>query len=265
MEIRKEFIEKAEELQNSREFKTLSIEATPLMDCYILTPKMFGDDRGTLGQIDIEPLEKLGFQGLKKVIESKNPKRGVIRGMHLQEGDSAQTKVVKCTSGKVMDVVVDLREDSPTFCEYTSVELTPENGKSLFVPRGFAHGYLAAEDNTNFLYLVDNYYDKSSEAGISYDDAYININWKNILDKYGIKIDELNFSLKDKNHPTLYELKQLEKELVMNNIHSLINGIENNYLNKETQDKLLSLDKKMTSLEHATTLLKGKKLLLEEK
>lgn len=265
MEIKKEFIEKAEELQNSNEFKTLKIEPTPLKDCYVLTPKMFGDDRGSLGQIDIEPLEKLGFQGLKKVIESKNPKRGVIRGMHFQKGEAAQTKVVRCTSGKVMDVVADLREDSETFGEWTSVELTPENGKSLFVPRGFAHGYLAAEDNTNFLYLVDNYYNKASEGGILYNDKFVNIDWDTILKDYDIPYAELNFSEKDKNHPDLYTVKVMEKEAVINELHLRIHDIYNDRPSKKTLDELRYLDLKLTALEHAETELKAKKLLLEEK
>lgn len=259
------YIEKAEALQERPEFKTLGIQATNLKDCYVLTPKKFGDNRGCLGQIDIEPLELLGFQGLKKIIKSDNPLRGVIRGMHLQKGFSAQTKVVRCISGKVMDVVIDLREDSETFGQWTGVELTPENDRSLFVPRGFAHGYLAAEDNTSFLYFVDNAYDKPSEAGLLYNDEDVNIDWKSILESYKISNDELNFSDKDKKHPGLYRLKEIEKEEAIMLRHDMIMNINPKYLDEEGQRKLFELENRISNIDKILRTDSCKKLVLNPK
>jgi len=260
--VNSSYIEKAEALQERPEFKTIEIKATNLKDCYVLSPKKFGDNRGSLGQIDIEPLELLGFKGLKKIIKSDNPLRGVIRGMHLQKGFSSQTKVVRCISGKVMDVVIDLREDSETFGQWTGVELTPENDKSLYVPRGFAHGYLAAEDNTSFLYFVDNVYDKSSEAGLLYNDHDVNIDWETILDSYEITKEELNFSDKDKKHPGLYRLKEIEREEAINLRHDIIMGINPNYLNEDSQNKLYELEKRISNIDSLLNSKLNKKLVL---
>ena len=185
--------------------------------------------------------------------------------MHLQKGFSAQTKVVRCISGKVMDVVIDLREDSETFGQWTGVELTPENDKSLYVPRGFAHGYLAAEDNTSFLYFVDNKYDKASEAGLLYNDKDVNIDWKSILDSYEITSEELNFSEKDKKHPGLYRLKEMEREEAISLRHDIIMGINPNYLNEESQNKLFELEKRIDNIEMLLKANASKRLVLNSK
>ena len=198
MEINEEFKKRAEELQKLDVFKLMTIEATNLKDCYVLTPRRFGDDRGFFEQLDIEPLQKLGFKDFKKLNGSKSVK-GTIRGLHFQKNPYAQTKVVGCKTGSVLDVVVDLRTDSPTYGKWTSVELTPENGKLLYVPRGFAHGFVALQDNTYFQYVVDNIYNKDSEAGIIWNDEDINIDWQ--FEKYGI--ENPIFSEKDTKHPTL--------------------------------------------------------------
>lgn len=253
--------EAAKKLQETREFKTIKIEPTNLKDCYILTPQVFGDIRGGLDQIDIEPLEALGFQGVKKVIRSTNPKRGVIRGMHLQKGNFSQTKVVRCINGKVMDVVIDLREDSPTFGDWTGVELSPENNRSLYVPRGFAHGYLAAEDNTNFLYLVDNYYNKPSEAGLLYNDKDINIDWKSIFESYGINESELLFSDKDKVHPTLCGLKQIEKDDLVSRRHEIIETIKDGLLAEKEQLELLKIERRVSDIDNVIGKLNNPKTL----
>lgn len=137
---------------------------TELKDCYILEPTRFGDARGYFSAPFIdEEYRKLGFQGLKQVSRSKSAK-GVLRGMHFQKGDYAQAKVVEAVQGAVIDVVVDLRKDSPSYGKWTSVLLTPENGRQLYVPRGFAHGFISLEDDTVFQYFVDNVYAPDQEG-----------------------------------------------------------------------------------------------------
>jgi len=209
MEIRDEFIKRAEELQKLDSFKTMKIEATNLKDCYILTPIRFGDERGFFEQTDMPALKALGFKNFEKLNESMSCK-GTIRGMHFQKNPYAQTKVVSCKIGSVLDVVVDLRKDSETYGMWTSVELNLENGRMLYVPRGFAHGFVALKDNTFFQYLVDNVYNKESEAGIIWNDPDINIDWQ--FDKYGIT-DPI-FSEKDQKHLTLKESPDYFKEVM---------------------------------------------------
>lgn len=170
---------------------------TELGGCYILEPTRFGDARGYFSApyIDAEYRE-LGFQGLKQVSRSKSAK-GVLRGMHFQKGDYAQAKVVEAVNGAVLDVVVDLRKDSPSYGKWTSVLLTPENGRQLYVPRGFAHGFISLEDDTVFQYFVDNTYMPDQEGGIAWDDPTVGIDWQSIFNEYGIESPEL--SEKDSN------------------------------------------------------------------
>ncbi len=170
---------------------------TELGGCYILEPTRFGDARGYFSApyIDAEYRE-LGFQGLKQVSRSRSAK-GVLRGMHFQKGDYAQAKVVEAVNGAVLDVVVDLRKDSPSYGKWTSVLLTPENGRQLYVPRGFAHGFISLEDDTVFQYFVDNTYMPDQEGGIAWDDSTVGIDWQSIFNEYGIESPEL--SEKDSN------------------------------------------------------------------
>lgn len=209
LKAKEEYIKMAEEFQKGEYFKTLNIEATNLKDCYILTPKRFGDQRGFFEQVDIEPLQELGFKDFKKLNRSKSVK-GTVRGLHFQKNPYAQTKVVSCMNGAVLDVVVDIRKDSPTYGNWTSVELTPENGRALYVPRGYAHGFVALKDDTLFEYLVDNVYNKESEAGIIWNDPDVDIDWQ--FEKYGIENPIL--SEKDQLHLTLKESPDYFKEVL---------------------------------------------------
>ena len=102
---------------------------------------------------------------------------GVIRGIHLQEGEHAQAKLVSCLEGRVWDVAVDLRKDSPTFGKWFGVELTAENKTQLYVPRGFGHGFSVLSETAVFAYKCDNFYNKQSEAGVIYNDLQLNIDW----------------------------------------------------------------------------------------
>ena len=175
---------------------------TNLNDCYILEPTRFGDKRGYFESITKEQLEELGFRGIYQVSNSLSGK-GIVRGLHFQKDPYCQAKVVRCHRGAVIDVVVDMRKDSSTYGKYVSVELTPENGRMLYVPRGFAHGFISLKDDTLFEYYVDNKYMPRMEGGILWNDPDININWNEIFEKYDIKDPIL--SDKDKNRITLKE------------------------------------------------------------
>mgnify|MGYP002626342797 CR=1 FL=1 len=176
--------------------------ATNLNDCYILEPKRFGDERGYFESVTKEQLEDLGFNSVYQVSNSKSGK-GIVRGLHFQKDPYCQAKVVRCHRGAVLDVVVDMRKDSNTYGKWTSVLLTPENGRMLYVPRGFAHGFVALEDDTLFEYYVDNKYTPRMEGGILWNDPKLEINWDEIFKEYGIK--EPILSAKDKGRCTLEE------------------------------------------------------------
>jgi dTDP-4-dehydrorhamnose 3,5-epimerase len=177
---------------------------TDISDIVIIEPKVYGDDRGYFVETFREDkLEK--FLGYKIKFcqdnESKS-KKGVLRGLHYQLSPYAQTKLVKVIQGKVLDIAVDIRKESPTFGQYVSVELSSENKKQLLIPRGFAHGFVVLEDDTIFTYKVDNYYSPKDDRGIAFDDVNLNINWR--LDK-----DELILSDKDKAQPKLKDSNDL--------------------------------------------------------
>lgn len=181
--------------------------ATKLKDCYILEPAQFGDARGYYSPVYIESeLAELGFQGIKQVSRSKS-RKGILRGMHFQKGDYAQAKIVEVVHGSVIDVVVDMRPESPSYRQWTSVLLTPDNNRQLYIPRGFAHGFLSLEDDTIFQYFVDNAYAPEQEDGIAWDDPEINIDWQTIFTEYDIK-DPL-LSEKDQHR---HALNEYEKE-----------------------------------------------------
>lgn len=176
--------------------------ATELNDCYILEPKRFGDERGYFESVTKEQLKELGFKGIYQVSNSKSGK-GIVRGLHFQKDPYCQAKVVRCHRGGVIDVVVDMRKDSSTYGKHVAVELTPENGRMLYVPRGFAHGFVSLTDDTLFEYYVDNKYMPRMEGGILWSDPELGIDWKGIFEKYGIT--EPVLSGKDQIRNTLAE------------------------------------------------------------
>ncbi len=182
---------------------------TNLKDCYILELTKFGDNRGYFESITKEELNSLGFKDVMQVSRSKSVK-GTVRGMHFQKNPYSQAKCVSCIQGAVLDVVIDLRKNSPSYGKYTSVLLTPENGRMLYVPRGFAHGFLALEDDTIFEYYVDNKYAPDYEDGVIYNDSDINIDWQ--FDKYNIK--NPSFSEKDKKYKKLKDLPDYFEEVL---------------------------------------------------
>lgn len=166
---------------------------TSIPDLVIIEPKVFGDHRGYF----LESFKKKEFEEqIYKVDfvqdnESKSS-RGVLRGLHFQKPTCAQSKLVRCIKGKVLDVALDLRKGSPTYGKYEAIELSDENKRQLFVPRGFAHGYSVLSDDTIFAYKVDNWYAPDYEDGILWNDETLNINWK-------LNESEVILSEKDKN------------------------------------------------------------------
>jgi dTDP-4-dehydrorhamnose 3,5-epimerase len=177
---------------------------TNILDVIIIEPKVHGDDRGYFVEtFRSDKLESfLGFKlNFGQDNESKSSK-GVLRGLHYQLPPFAQTKLVRVIQGKVLDVAVDIRRNSATFGQYVAVELSAENKKQLFVPRGFAHGFVVLEDDTIFAYKVDNYYSPECDRGISFDDESLNIDWI-------IKKEELKLSEKDTKQPKLNETNDL--------------------------------------------------------
>ena len=182
--------------------KSMRVEQTPLKDCYIIHDTVFADDRGYF----FESFNQQKFQSLTGLNvsfvqdnQSKSTK-GVLRGMHYQLGVHAQAKLVRVLEGSVLDVVVDLRIDSPSFGQSFFIELTSENRKQFFVPRGFAHGFVVTSETAVFFYKCDNFYNKESEGGFIYNDPTININWQ--LDN-----ENLILSDKDKMLPSFDKIK----------------------------------------------------------
>ncbi|MGJ0361712.1 dTDP-4-dehydrorhamnose 3,5-epimerase [Aliarcobacter cryaerophilus] len=182
----------------------MTFTRTAISDVVIIEPKVHGDSRGyfveTFRQDKLE--EFLGYQiNFCQDNESKSSK-GVLRGLHYQLPPHAQTKLVRVISGRVLDVAVDIRKNSPTFGQHVAVELSGENKKQLLIPRGFAHGFVVLEDDTVFAYKVDNYYSPQCDRGIAFDDKNLNIDWI-------LNYNELNLSAKDIKQPKLNETNDL--------------------------------------------------------
>ena len=182
----------------------MTFTRTAIPDVVIIEPKVHGDSRGYFVETFVSnKLEEfLGYQiNFCQDNESKSSK-GVLRGLHYQLPPYAQTKLVRVIHGRVLDVAVDIRKNSPTFGKYVAVELSGENKKQLLIPRGFAHGFVVLEDDTVFAYKVDNYYSPECDRGIAFDDKNLNIDW--ILNH-----NELNLSAKDTKQPKLNETNDL--------------------------------------------------------
>jgi dTDP-4-dehydrorhamnose 3,5-epimerase len=178
----------------------MEVTETRLEGCFIIQPPIFRDKRGYF----IESFNQKAFKdatGLEINFVQDNESqssKGVLRGLHFQVGEHAQAKLIRVIKGKVLDVVVDLRPESKTFKENFCLELSEENKTQLFVPKGFAHGFLVLEDKTIFSYKCDEFYNKESETGIIYNDKELNVDWK-------FPENELIISEKDLVLPTLKE------------------------------------------------------------
>lgn len=173
----------------------MTITPTAIPDLKIIEPRIFGDDRGYFFEsYNYNVFKAAGIDNVFVQDNQSASVKGVLRGMHYQRGEYAQAKLVRVLEGEVLDVAVDIREGSPTYGRWVSVRLSAENKKQLFIPRGFAHGFLTLSDRAVFAYKCDNFYNKESEGGLRFDDAIIGIDWE-------VDVDNVLLSDKDKVFP----------------------------------------------------------------
>lgn len=180
----------------------LQIENTPLKDCFLLRPSVFKDHRGTfLESFNQQRFEETTGLHTKFIQDNQSSsKKGVLRGLHFQTGSFAQSKLVRCVLGNVLDVVVDLREDSPTFKKHYKLVLSDENHFQLFVPAGFAHGFLTLSEKSVFAYKCDQYFNKEADSGVFWNDPVFEIDWE-------YPEADIILSEKDANLPTFDKLE----------------------------------------------------------
>lgn len=176
----------------------MNIIKTDIEDVLIIEPKIFGDHRGWFTETySKERFKELGINiDFIQDNHSFSAQKGTLRGLHFQLNPKAQTKLVRCTKGKILDVAVDIREGSPTYKKWVAVELTEENKKQLLVPKGFVHGFITLTENVEVQYKVDEYYSPENDRSIRFDDPEINVDWG---------IENPILSDKDLNAPMLSE------------------------------------------------------------
>ena len=177
----------------------MNIIETGIEGLVVVEPKVFGDSRGYFFEVfnEGEFAEKVGPVHFVQDNESKS-RYGVVRGLHFQKGEHAQAKLVRVVNGAVWDVAVDLRPGSPTYGQWHGEELTGENHRMMFIPRGFAHGFSVLSEEVVFQYKCDNLYCPSAEGAIAWNDPTLAIDWR--LPEADVILSE-----KDKHHPFLYE------------------------------------------------------------
>ena len=170
----------------------------------LIEPTLYGDNRGYFAETHRQDLleETLGYKvNFVQDNDSKSSK-GVLRGLHYQIPPYSQAKLVRVIEGSVLDIVVDIRKASPTFGQHVAIELTAENQHQIFIPQGFAHGFIVLSDSAIFSYKVDNYYSPEHERGIAFDDKNLAINWR-------IPLKDIELSNKDKSLPSLSDAIEL--------------------------------------------------------
>lgn len=178
----------------------MKVIKTKFQEVLILCPELHGDNRGFF----LESYNKARYEEIGITNEfvqdniSYSEKKGTLRGLHWQNAPMSQSKLVTCTRGIVIDVAVDLRKGSPTYREWVSVELSEENRLQLYIPQGFAHGFITLTDKVEFHYKVDNFYSKEHDRGICFNDPSIHVNWGVLLNGIQPILSE-----KDKNGPKL--------------------------------------------------------------
>jgi dTDP-4-dehydrorhamnose 3,5-epimerase len=181
----------------------MNVIKTAIDDVVIIEPTIFGDARGyffeSFSQKEFE--EKVRKVRFVQDNESKS-KYGVLRGLHFQKGKDAQSKLVRVVKGRVLDVAVDVRRGSPTFGQYVAVELSEDNHRQLFIPRGFAHGFAVLSEEVIFQYKCDNLYAPQSEGAIAWDDPDLGIDWQ-------LPAEAVILSAKDAAHPRLKDAQEL--------------------------------------------------------
>jgi len=184
----------------------MKLTQTSIPDVVIVEPQVFGDERGWFMESFNEKrfhdeLAKLGLPAPRPFVQDNHScsNKGVLRGLHFQTSPYAQGKLVRVVKGSAFDVAVDIRPHSKTFGQHVSIELNENNKKMFWVPEGFAHGFVALEDDTHFLYKTTNYYNKESEGAIRWDDSELSIEWPEISD--------LNINDKDANAQMMSDFK----------------------------------------------------------
>ena len=177
---------------------------TEIPEVVIIEPTVHGDDRGYFVETFRQDLFNKNVEEIRFVQDNESKSSyGVLRGLHYQLPPFSQSKLVRVISGKVLDVAVDIRKDSPTFGKYVAVELSSENKKQMFVPQGFAHGFVVLSDEVTFVYKVDNYYSKEHDRGLAFDDKDLNIDWR-------IPVSDMKLSEKDTKQPSFKEAELFE-------------------------------------------------------
>lgn len=176
----------------------MQAEDTGLKDCFLIHNTVFKDERGYFFEsFNAQRFYKETGVNVTFVQDNQSRSvRGVLRGLHFQKGEFAQAKLVRVLKGEVLDVAVDLRNASPTFGQHYSVVLSEASNTQLYIPKGFAHGFLVLSDTADFFYKCDSFYNKASEGGIIYNDPQININWR-------MQPEDLIISSKDLELPAL--------------------------------------------------------------
>ncbi len=181
----------------------MNIIKTDIPEVVIVEPRVFGDNRGYFFESFSERDFAAAVREVKFVQDNESMScYGVVRGLHFQKPPHAQSKLVRVVKGKVLDVAVDIRKGSPTFGQHVAVELSEENHRQLFIPRGFAHGFAVLSDHAIFQYKCDDYYAPETEGAIAWDDPEIGIDWK-------IPEDKVILSPKDAAHPELKDSTEL--------------------------------------------------------
>ena len=180
----------------------MKAEETNLNDCWVIEPDVFEDERGYFYEgYNAEKFQKItGFDFNVMQINQSRSSKGVLRGLHFQHAPKAQSKLVSCIEGEVLDVAVDLRRESSTFGQFSLVRLSANNKKHFYIPRGMAHGFLVLTEHAKLMYQVDERYSPEHDNGIIYNDQDLNISW-------GIPKEDIILSDKDKNLPTFKELE----------------------------------------------------------
>lgn len=181
----------------------LIVKNTKLQDVKLITPAVFGDNRGFFTESYSDRDFKAAGIDFDFIQDnhSLSTQAGVLRGLHFQRGKAAQTKLIRVVTGAVLDVIVDVRKGSPTYKQWEGYLLTASNHRQLLVPKGFAHGFVTLTYNVNFLYKCDNYYDAKADGGISFKDPELAIDWP-------IDLDKAITSEKDAQQPTFAEFEQ---------------------------------------------------------
>ena len=181
----------------------MKVIKTAIEDVVIIEPEMFGDARGYFFESYSQKKFDEQVRPVKFVQDNESKsKYGVLRGLHFQKGKDAQSKLVRVVKGRVLDVAVDIRKGSPTFGKYVAVELTEDNHRQLFVPRGFAHGFSVLSEEAIFQYKCDNLYAPQAEGAIAWNDPDVGIDWQ-------LPAEDVLPSAKDANHPMLKDSEYL--------------------------------------------------------